>query len=420
MTTATAVRGLASRVPPLLRERQFRHYWTGQTVSLFGDEVSYLAVPLAAVLVLHVGPTGMGWLRFAGLLPALLFSLPAGAWADRRGRHRQTMIAADLGRAALMASLPLGYAFGALTFAQLCAVVFAVGTLAVVFDVCNGTLFVSLITPGQYVEGNSLTSGSRAFSFIAGPSAAGLLVQVLAAPLALLADAASYLVSARQLARITPAEPPAADRGKGRLTAGLRFIARSPLLRAILACAATINLFNFAFNTLVVLYTVGELGLDAGTLGLVVGSGAVGGLLGAVVSGRIVRTIGVGPALAVGAIVFPAPLVLVPLAGGPTPLVYATLFAAEFASGLGVMLLDIAAGSLQAAVIPNALRSRVSGAFRTVNYGVRPLGALAGGFLGSAVGLRPALWAATLAATLGVLWLLPSPVLHTRELPAPG
>jgi MFS family permease len=417
VSAPTLVRTLAARAPALLREQQFRRYWTGQTVSLFGDEISYLAVPLAAVFVLHVGATGMGWLRFAGLLPALLFSLPAGAWADRRGRRRQTMIVADLARAALMATLPLGYAFGVLTFAQLCVVVFAVGTLAVVFDVCNATLFVSLVSREQYVAGNSLTSGSRAFSFVAGPSAAGLLVQVLAAPLALLADAASYLASAWQLARIAPVEPPAAEAGKGRLTEGMHFIARSPLLRPMLACVATINLFTFAFNTLVVVYAVGELGLAAGTLGLVVGAGAVGSLLGAVVSGRIVRAIGIGPAITLGAVAFPAPLVLVPLAGGPTPLVLAAFFAAEFASGLGVMLLDIAAGSLQSAVIPHALRARVSGAFRTVNYGVRPLGALAGGFLGSAVGLRPALWLVTLAATLGVLWLLPSPLPRTRDLP---
>ncbi|SHL01089.1 MFS transporter [Actinacidiphila paucisporea] len=417
MSTATALRGLADRTPALLRERQFRSYWTGQTVSLFGDEISYLAVPLAAVFVLHVGPTAMGWLRFAGLLPALLFSLPAGAWADRRGRRRQTMIVADLARAGLMASLPLGYALGVLTFAQMCVVVFAVGTLAVVFDVCNAALFVSLVPPTQYVEGNSLTSGSRAFSFVAGPSAGGLLVQVLAAPLALLADAGSYLASAWQLARIAPVEPPAAERGKGQLTAGLRFLARSPLLWPMLACVATISFFTFAFSTLVVLYAVGELGLSAGTLGAVIGAGAFGSLLGAVVSGRIIRAIGVGPAITLGALAFPAPLVLVPLAGGPTPLVLSAFFFAEFASGLGVMLLDIAAGSLQAAVIPGVLRSRVTGAFRTVNYGVRPLGALTGGFLGSTIGLRPALWTITLGGTLGVLWLLPSRLLRTRDLP---
>ncbi|WP_052397217.1 MFS transporter [Streptomyces sp. NRRL F-5123] len=419
MSTATAVRALAARAPALLHETQFRRYWTGQTVSLFGDEVTYLAVPLAAVLVLHTGPTGMGWLRFAGLLPALLFSLHGGVWADRRGRRRQAMIAADLGRAALMASVPLAYALGVLTFAQLCVVVFAVGTLAVAFDVCNATLFVSLVDRESYVTGSSLVSGSRAFSFMAGPSAGGLLVQLLAAPLALLVDAASYVVSAWQLARIAPEEPPAVPRGRGRLTEGLRFVGRSALLRPMLACVATINLFNFAFSTLVVLYAVDGLGLNTGTLGLVIGAGALGGLLGSVISGRIVRAIGIGPALTLGAVAFPAPLVLVPMAGGPKPLVLTAFFAAEFAAGLGVMLLDITADTLKAAVIPNALRSRVSGAFRMVNYGVRPLGALGGGLLGSAIGLRPALWAVTVAAALGALWLLPSPIPRLRHLPKP-
>jgi MFS family permease len=417
MSIGTARRALVGRTPSLLRERPFRRYWTGQAVSDFGDQVTFLALPLAAVLVLHAGAAQMGWLSMAALLPALLFSLPAGAWVDGRGRRRQMMIGADLGRAALMASIPVVYAFGHLTLLHLYLVAFAVGTLAVVFDVCNATLFVSLVRPEQYVAGNSLTNGSKAFSFVAGPSAGGLLVQVLAAPLALLADAFSYLFSAGLLARIAPAEPPAAERRKGHLSAGLRFIARSRPLRALVAAAATVNFFNFIFHTLVVLYAVHELGLSAGTLGVVVGAGAIGGLLGAVVTGRIVRAIGVGPTVLLGYVGFPAPLVLVPLAGGPKLLVMAALFGAEFLSGVGLMLLDIASGSLQAALIPDALRSRVSGAWRTVNYGVRPLGALVGGVLGSSVGLRPTLWTATVGGMLSVLWLLPSPVPGMRDLP---
>ncbi len=163
-----------------------------------------------------------------------------------------------------------------------------------------------------------------------------------------------------------------------------------------------------------------ELGLNAGTLGIVVGAGAVGGILGAVFTGRLVRRLGIGPTVLLGYIGFPAPLVLVPLAGGPEPLVLAAFFASEFLSGIGLMLLDIASGSLQAALIPDSLRSRVSGAWRTVNYGVRPLGAVAGGVLGSTIGLRPTLWIATVGGVLSVLWLLPSPVPRTRELPAEG
>jgi MFS family permease len=417
MSTATAVRALAARAPELLHERPFRRYWTGHTVSLLGDQVTNLAIPLAAVLILDADAGEMGWLSMAGLLPALLFSIPAGAWADRRGRRRLTMIAADLIRAGLLASLPVAYGFGALTLVQLYVVAFGIGSLAVVFDVCDATLFVSLVRPESYVDGNALASGSRAFSFVAGPSAGGLLVQLLTAPFALIADAVSYLVSAAFLSRIAPVEPPAAARGKGQMTAGLRFILRSRTLRAIVASAATVNFFNFVFHTLVVLYAVDELGLNPGVLGLVIGAGAVGSVIGAVFTGRVVRRIGVGPTLVVGALGFPAPLVLVPLAGGPTPLVLAAFFGSEFLSGLGLMFYDIASGSVQAALIPDALRSRVSGAFRTVNYGTRPLGALAAGILGSTIGVRPTLWIATVGGTLCVLWLLPSPVPRLRELP---
>ncbi|WP_435130444.1 MFS transporter [Actinacidiphila sp. bgisy144] len=408
---------VAVRLPELLRQRPFRRYWSGQTASFFGDQVTFLAVPLAAVLVLHVDAVEMGWLSTAGLLPALLFSLAAGAWADGRGRRRQMMIAADLGRAALMVSIPVAYALGHLTLVQMYGVVFLVGTLSVVFDVCNVTLFVSLVEPEQYVRGNTLVNGSRALSFVAGPSVGGLLVQVLAAPLALLVDTLSYVWSAGLLARIAPVEPPPAEPRKGHFSAGLRFVADSRSLRALVAGAATVNFFNFVFHALMVLYAVDQLGLSAGTLGVVLGAGAVGGLVGAFVTGRVVRAIGIGPTVLLGFVAFPAPLVLVPLAGGPKPLVLAALFGAEFLSGIGLMLLDIGSGSLQAALIPDALRSRVSGAFRMVNYGVRPLGALAGGLLGSSFGVRATLGVAAVGGVLGVLWVLPSPVPRMRELP---
>jgi MFS family permease len=152
-------------------------------------------------------------------------------------------------------------------------------------------------------------------------------------------------------------------------------------------------------------------------LGLVLGTAAVGGLIGSVVTGRITRRIGVGPTFALGCVLFPAPLLLVPLAEGPRWVVIACLFAAEFGSGFGVMVLDISAGAISAAVVPDRLRSRVSGAYMVVNYGVRPLGALAGGALGTWIGVRPTLWIATAGGLLGVLWLLPSPVLGLQELP---
>jgi len=405
-------------IPPLLHEDAvFRRFWLGQTISLFGDQVSLIAVPLVAVLVLDANASQMGYLIAAELIPNLLFALHAGAWVDRRGRRRQTMIATDLGRAAAIATIPLAYGLDVLTIEQLYVVAFLVGSLSVLFQVSYASLFVSIVPREEYVSANSLLAGSRAFSFVAGPSIGGVLVQVLKAPFALLVDAVSYLFSAFYLGSISPVEPPTEPAERGHVVAGIRFVLGNPTMRASLLATATINLFNFIFWALFVLYAVRSLHVRAGTLGLVLGAGAVGGVVGSIVTTRLGRRIGIGPAFLFGCILFPVPLLLVPLAGGPKPLVLAMLFLAEFGSGLGVMILDISAASIFAALVPHRLRSRVSGAYTLVNYGVRPLGSLIGGFLGSSIGLRPTLWIAAAGAVAGFLWLLPSPVAQMRDLP---
>jgi MFS family permease len=400
-------------VPELLRDRVFRRYWSASTVSMFGDQISGIALPLAAVLVLHVGAAQMGYLIALEWLPSLLFGLPAGAWVDRRGRRRMTMIGADLGRAALFGSIPVCYALQVLTLPQLYAVAFAAGTLSILFNVSDGTLFVSIVAPERYLDGQSLIYGSRALSFVGGPSIGGVLVQVLSAPFAIAADALSFLGSAFFLGRIWPAEPPTDD-GGGSITAGAQFIAGSSIVRASLISAATINLFTLMFNSLYLLYAVRVLHVRPGVLGLLLGVAALGGLLGALVTKRIADRIGAGWAYAAGCLLFTAPLVLWPLARGDMPLVLALLFAAEFWSGFGVMVLDISIGAIFAAVIPDPLRSRVTGAFQAVNYGTRPVGALLGGLLGTAVGLRPALWIAAVGGTAGFFLLLLTPLPRFR------
>ena len=408
-------------IPRLLAEPgAFRVYWIGQSISLLGDQVTLIAVPLVAVQLLHAGPSEMGYLTAAGWLPYLVLALHAGAWVDRRGRRRRVMMVADLGRTLVLASVAAAYAVGALTLAQLFAVAILAGTLSVFFNVSTGSLFVSMVPRGRYPEGYSLLNGSRAFSFVAGPALGGFLVQLFSGPVALLADAVSFIASALALARIAPGEPPPAPKERGQVLAGVRFITTSPIMRASLAATATINLFNFAFSALFILFAVRDLHVQAGTLGLILGSASIGSLLGSLISSRLSRRIGIGRAFLVGCLVFPVPLVLVPLATGPRWLVVAFLFAAEFGSGLGVMILDISIGSIFSALIPNRLRARVSGAYTVVNYGARPVGALLGGALGAVIGVREALLVAAIGATLGFLWLLPSPLPRMKELPEPA
>jgi MFS family permease len=405
-------------VPRVLRENLvFRRVWSGQTISLFGDQISLIAIPLTAVLVLDANAKQMGYLVAAELVPNLFFALHAGAWVDRRGRRRQTMIFTDLARAALLVTIPLAYAFDALTMQQLYVVAFLVGTMTVFFFVAYSSLFVALVEREDYVEGNSLLAGSRAFSFVAGPSVGGILVQLLKAPYALLVDSISYLFSAGFLASIDPVEPETEEAEEGHVVAGVRYIVTSSVMRSSLLATATINLFNFVFHALFILYAVRSLHVRPATLGIVLGAGAIGGLIGSFVTSRLGRRIGIGPTYILGCIVFPVPLVLVPLAGGPYWLILSMLFLAEFGAGLGVMILDISAASIFAALVPHRLRSRVSGAYMVVNNGIRPVGSLIGGFLGTAIGLQTTLWIGVVGAAAGFLWLLPSPIPKMRELP---
>jgi len=404
------------RLPPLLRDTTFRRFLTGQTISLLGDQVSLLAVPLVGVLVLHANAAQMGYLTAAGLAPSLLFSLVAGAQVDRRGHRRAVMLAADLGRAGLLATIPLAYVLGSLSLAHLYVVAFAGGTLDVLFFVSYSTLFVSIVPADQYMQGNSLLSGSRSLMQIAGQSVAGLLVAVATAPGALALDAVSFLASAAALARIHPAEPATQAATRGHLISGVRFIRHSPTVRAALGATATVNYFNFVFVAVFILYATATLHVPPTQLGLVFGLGAIGGLVGASATTWIGRRIGIGPTFMLGCILFPAPLLLVPLAAGSHALVLGCLLLAEFGSALGVLILDISIGSIFATVIPDHLRARVSGAYRTVNYGIRPLGALTGGALGSTIGLRATLWIAAIGGLTGILWLIGSPLPKLKTL----
>ncbi|MGC5411545.1 MFS transporter, partial [Streptomyces sp. DT225] len=182
-------------------------------------------------------------------------------------------------------------------------------------------------------------------------------------------------------------------------------------------CATTVNLFPCVGGSgLLVLFATRDLGLSAGAIGLALGIGATGALLGAVCAPAISRRLGVGRGILVGAVLFPAPIALAAAANGPLWLRAAALAGAEFLSGFGVMLFDVNLNSLQAAVIPDGMRSRVAGAFGTVNYGVRPVGAVTGGALATLLGLRPTLLTAAVGGCLSLLWLLPSPIPRIRDL----
>ena len=399
-------------VPAPLLRRDFRRFVLGQLASLLGDQVSLLAIPLTAVLVLHAGPDQLGLLTAAAVLPSLLFSLYAGVLVDRSGRRRQVMLAADVVRGLVVLSLPVAYSLGWLTLLQLYVVAFLVGTLDVGFAVAHDALVASMVPREEFVSASSVVNGGRALAGVVGLSVGGALVAALTAPGALLVDGVSFLLSGLQLSRIRPVQPVAdpADQGLAR---GARWIAGSPLVRTMLASTATVNLFTFVISPIVVLYATRTLHLGPARIGLAFGAGALGGVLGAVTCTRLSRWVGLGPAFVTGSLLFPVPLVLFPLARGDRA--FALLLTGELLSSVGVIWLDSTAGAIFGQEIPHGLRSRVSGAYRTVNYGVRPVGALLGGGLGGTIGLRNTLWVGAAGASCSALWLLRPAVLGLRE-----
>jgi len=404
---------------PLWRDRRFATYWAGQGISQFGDRITELAVPLIAVTTLHAGASTVGLLTAAVWAPNLL-SLLVGTWVDHQRRKRRLLVLADLLRCLVLLTLPVAHLLGAITLAQLFAVALVAGLGQVLYQTAYPSFFVGLVRRDQFVEANSLLSGTRSASFVAGPAVAGGLVQAVTAPMAMLVDAVTFAVSAILIGRVEVADLPVEDSGGvgllRRAREGMSLVLRDAYLRAALACATTINLFNLMAGALVVLYASRQLGLSPGLIGLALGVGASGGLVGTVLAGPLSRRIGLGRTIAVGAVVFSAPFALMPLAQGPTWTRAGVVAVVELLSSVGVMCLDIPLNALMTAVTPDGVRSRVTGAFSTVNYGIRPAGAILGGLLGEWIGLAPTMVVAAVGGSLSVLWLVRSPVISTRSL----
>ncbi|MFM9608930.1 MFS transporter [Streptomyces niveiscabiei] len=391
----------------------FRRLWTSQTTSQLGDRITELSLPLIAATTLEATTSEVALLTALASAPNL-FALLLGVWVDRSPKRR-LMIATDLINAATLLTLPIAYALGTLTMTQLYALAVVTGTSSVAGGTATSAVFARLVPPEAYVEANSLLSAGRSATYVAGPAAGGALVQALTAPVAVLVDALSFLVSASLIARIRMEEPPPA-KGDRQLREGVRFVLGEPVLKYGLACTTTVNFFTYLTGTgMIVLYADRELQLAPGVIGTAFGVGALGGLGGAFAAPVLARKFGSGKGVVIGSVLFPLPFALGAAAGGP-PWVRAVILSTSlFLSFFGVMLFDVNLNSLQAVAVPDGMRARVAGAYSTVNYGVRPLGALAGGALASAVGLRTTLIVAAVGGALSVLWLLPSPIPRTRE-----
>ncbi len=394
------------RLPSLLREMTFRRYWLGQSLSLLGGQISMLAFPLTAVLVLKTNAIGMALLTAVGALPSLLFSMPIGAWVDRRGQRRQMMIIADLLRALFTVLIPTAFAWNLLSLPLLIGLVFGVGICSVFFRVSSNTLFVALVPREQYAEANGLLQQSQAAGWLVGPALGGWLIEILTAPGALLGDALSFLMSALSLSLIHPQEPAVATPHEQDVWEGVKFIRTLAVLRSTFAAQVTQSFFRAAFTTVYILYATRDLHVTPAQWGLILGPSSVLALLGSSVTIWLSRRLGLGVTLIVGTAFFALPLLVVPLIAGYQVIIVGALFLAEGVSGAGSMIQALTMGTIQASAIPNAIRGRVMAAFTIAGRGMTPVGASLAALLAWRVGVHATVLVATIGMSLSFLWLL--------------
>ena len=435
----------AAETPPerptsLFRHPDFVRFWTAQTISQFGSQVSQLAIPLVAIVFLGSSAFEVALLSTMEFLPFVLFALPTGVWIDRL-RRRPVLIAADAGRAALLATIPVAYALGILTIWQLYIVGFLVGVLTVFFDIAYQAYLPSLVDRDRILDGNAKLETTRSIAQTAGPAIAGWLIGVMTAPIAILANSVTFVASGIALLLIRKPEPaparsttagssdpadladpvgadgavalpPASASLRREVAAGVRYVAANPYLRAIALSMAWANLFGQVVFSVFLLYAVRVLGLSAGVIGLVFGIGNVGLIAGAVTASWFARRLGLGRAIVLSLAVAGPATLLIPLAppGDPIPF----LIAQGILFGWAVLVFNVNQVSFRQAITPEHLQGRMNATMKFVATVTIPAGSILGGVLATAFGLREALLVGGIGSVFAFLPALLSPVWRLR------
>jgi MFS family permease len=445
----------------LFRNADFARLWTAATVSLFGTQVSQIAIPFIAAVLLNASPGEVGLLVTVEFMPFLLFTLPAGVWVDRFPRQR-ILVLGDLGRGLMLVSIPIAYAFGALTIWQLYVVGFINGIMTVFFDIADQSYLPSILDRDDLVDGNSKLQVSASSAQILGQPFAGGVVAILTAPVAVLIDAASFLGSAGLIASIrgrrrqspapapevaariplsdvvapspealaslateaAAADPalhsaaPANDRSgmRSQIADGLRYILRHRYLANIAACTGASNLFsNMAFAIFPV-YAYRTLELSPAAIGTAGGVGGAGVLLGAVVSSRLASRFGIGHTIVASIVIGALGGLLIPLA--PKDLAIYFFSASFFLGSFGSVVYNVNQVSLRQAITPEHFLGRMNATMRFIVWGTIPIGSLIGAGLSEVVGVTTTIW---IGSILGLTTFLPvffSPVRSLKTIPA--
>jgi MFS family permease len=414
---------------PLAHHPDFLKLWSAETVSQLGSQVSQLAIPFVALGVLNASTFEIALLNVVEMLPFLLIGLVAGVWVDRL-RRRPILIAGDLGRAALLATIPIAYLLNVLTMIQLYVVGASVGALTVFFDVAYQSYLPSLVERDQLQEGNAKLEISRAGAQVVGPGLAGVLIGIVRAPFAVVLDALSFLGSGLFILWIRRPEPPpdallaaGAPRPgfRAEMAEGLRWVLGSPYLRSIAACTGSSNLFSSITFAVLLVFAVRLMGMTAEGIGLAFSIGSLGALLGAVSANRISERLGVGRTIVLFAAIGGPPEIIFALApvGTAQPVLVGLVALMGFLGGLGSVVYNVAQVSFRQAITPTRLQGRMNATMRWIVWGTMPIGGIIGGLMGTFIGVRETILLGGIGGSLVFLPVLFSPVRGIRTMPEP-
>jgi MFS family permease len=406
----------------LWRHPDFIKLWSAETVSQFGTQFTVLALPLAAIDVLHASAFEVAALVTVEFLPFLLVSLPAGVWVDRL-RRRPILVAGDISRAALLGSIPIAYAFGDLTIWHLYIVAFLTGIATVFFDVAYQSYLPSLVERTQLVDGNAKLEISRAGAQLGGPGLAGLVVDVLKAPAAIAVDAVSYLGSALFIVGIrkhesAPVRDHASPRMRDELREGLRYVFHHAFLKNIAACTALFNFFGTLGQAVLLVFARRELHLSPALIGLALTISNLGALAAAFNANRVSARVGVGRTIIASSIIGGPMFLVIPFAPEGTAAL-AFLIPAFVIGGAMNVIYNVTQVSLRQAITPERIQGRMNSVMRFIVWGTIPLGSLLGGVLASSIGVQETLIISGIGCCLPFLTVLFSPVRDIRTMPEP-
>ena len=399
-------------------QRSFALIWTGQTVSQLGSQVTLVALPLTAILVLDATPLQVGLLTATGFASAALFGLFAGVWVDRV-RRRQLLIASQCVLALTTGSIPVAGWLGLLRLEHLFVLEAINGALTVLSTAAAQAYLPTLVGTEHLTDANAKLATSGSVTRIAGPGLAGGLVQVLGAPVAILADALSFLVSAVCLVLIRAPEPPPTSAGRRgvleEIQEGLYLLLGHRLIRPLVLSTGAYNFFAAMFVAVYTLFMVRDLGLDPTEVGGIIACGGLGGVLGGLAAGSVARRFGAGRAIVGGAILLALMHVAAPVAGGPAMVTVPLLSGAGLLAQFGLGVQAVNRTSLVQQLVPAHVLGRVAASQQVIGLAAVPIGAALGGLVGEGSGLRPTMAIAALGTIGAAVTLLRSPLWTTSD-----